>query len=130
MALKKASLGTTRLDIGEGDWLEVRTDISKRERNKLATYLPDRMVGDSSEEERRLTTGEAVELQTGLFAALVVGWSAELPCTVEEYLSLEPEDTDRIDTALAEHWKSLQPTKAEAKAAFRPRGAAREGSAN
>lgn len=130
MALRKAIGSTTRLDIGEGDWLEVRQDIDKRTRNKLASHLPSRIIGEVAEEERRLTTGEAVELQTGLFAALVVAWSADVPATIDEYLSLEPEDADRIDAALAEHWKSLQPTKQEAKAAFRPRGAAREGSAN
>lgn len=130
MALKKASLATKTLDIGEGDWLEVRTDIAKRERNKVASYLPDRFVGEQEDGERTLSTGEAVNLQTGLFAALVVAWSSDAPCTIEEYLSLEPEDADRIDVALADHWKSIQPTKAEAKAAFRPRGAARKGSSD
>ena len=130
MALKKANLGTTRLDIGDDDWLEVRTDISKRERNRVAAYMPARMIGDLPEEERKLTTGEAVELQTGLFSALVTAWSADQPCTVEEYLSLEPEDADRIDKALADHWASIQPTKAEATAAFRHRGAARARSAD
>lgn len=130
MALKKASGATTRLDIGDGDWLEVRTDIAKRERNKVAAYLPDRMIGDVPEEERRLSTGEAVNLQTGLFSALVVAWSADLPCTVDEYLSLEPEDADRIDSALAEHWRAIQPTKEEGKAAFRDGGAARKRAAD
>lgn len=129
MALKKASLATTRLDIGEGDWLEVRTDISKRERNKLAAYLPDRLVG-AGEENSSLSTAEAVNLQSGLFAALVTAWSSDAPCTVDEYLDLEPSDADRIDGALAEHWQGLQPTKAEAKAAFRDGRAARKGSSN
>ena len=130
MALKKASTETTQIPLGEGDYIIVRNQVSKRVRNAVAAHLPARIIGMAEDETPTLTTGEATELQTGLFEALVVGWSADAPATIDEYLDLEPEDADRIDKALAEHWQTLQPTKAEGKAAFRHGRAPRKGASN
>lgn len=117
MALRKASVESKRIDLAtEGDWIEVRTDIAKRDFNRFIKYLPGRDVG----EDGRLTPAEAVELQAGMFEALVVAWSLPDPATVEEYLALSNEGASELDEVLAEHFKSLQPTKQEEKVGFRP----------
>lgn len=115
--LRTASTETKRIDLGEGDYLDVRVEISKRDFNRFIAYLPGRSVG----EEERLTPSEATELQKGMFEALVVGWSLDTPATIDAYENLASEGATAIDTALAEHFQTLTPSKQEEKAAFRPR---------
>lgn len=104
------------------DWVKVRTDVAKRDFNRFIAFLPGREMSDDD----KLTAPEAVELQNGMFELLVVGWSmveedgTPVPATLDEYLALSNDASQALDTALAEHFKSLQPTKAEEKAAFRP----------
>lgn len=120
--LRKASVDTTRIYLGdeaEGedrDWIEVRTEIAKRDFNRFIKYLPGRAVSD----DEKLTPAEAVELQKGMFEALVVGWSLPQRPTIEEYEGLGTEGASAIDAVLAEHFNSLTPSKQEEKVAFRP----------
>lgn len=123
MALKSASTATTKLDLGEGDWVEVRTELAKREYKSLAAYFPDRVVN----EENKLTASEGVALQTGLFAALVTGWSADIPATIDNYEGLDSADAQRIDAALAEHFKTMVPSADEGKAVTTSRGSKLKG---
>lgn len=119
--LRKASVETTRIYLGDEadgeqrDWLDVRTEISKRDFNRFINYLPGRTVS----KDDKLTPGEAVELQKGMFEALVVGWSLSVPATVDEYELLETEGASAVDEALANHFNSLRPNKQEEKVAFR-----------
>lgn len=114
--LRKAETTTTRIPLGEDEWIEVRDEIAKRDFNRFIKYLPGREVN----EESKLTPAEATELQIGMFEALVVAWSADLPCDVEGYLALGTEGANAVDAALAEHFKTLNPSKEEEKAGFRP----------
>lgn len=114
--LRRASAETKRIDLGEGDWLDVRMEISKRDFNRFVAFMPGREVS----EDAGITAAEATELQKGMFEALVVGWSLDEAPSVEAYEGLVSEGAAAIDTALAEHFQSLQPTKAEEKAGFRP----------
>ena len=115
--LRKASTETTTIPLGdEGDFIVVRAEIAKRDFNRFISYLPGRSVS----EEDKLTPREATELQTGMFEALVTGWSLDVPATVEEYLALETEGAAAIDAALAEHFSTLTPSKQEEKVGFRP----------
>jgi len=99
------------------DFIEVRTDIAKRDFNRFISYLPGRTVN----EDEGMTPSEATELQKGLFETLVTGWSLDVEPTVAEYESLSNEGATAIDTALAEHFRALQPSKQEEKVAFRPK---------
>jgi len=114
--LRRASTETKQIDLGEGDFIVVRMDISKRDFNRFIAYLPGREVTKDS----GMTPSEATELQKGLFETLVTAWSLEEEPTVEAYENLSNEGATAIDSALAEHFKSLQPTKQEEKAGFRP----------
>lgn len=113
----KNRVAVLRDPTGEEDYVEVRTDISKRDFNRFIAFLPARTVS----EEEGMTPSEATELQKGLFETLVTGWSLDTPATVEEYEGLSNEGASEIDTALAEHFKSLQPSKQEEKVGFRPK---------
>jgi hypothetical protein len=105
-------------DPAEGeDWIAVRTDIAKRDFNRFVSYLPGRTVST----EEGMTPAEATELQKGLFETLVTGWSLEEAATLEAYESLSNEGASAIDTALAEHFKALQPSAQEEKVGFRPK---------
>ena len=114
--LRRASTETKQIDLDEGDFVVVRMDISKRDFNRFIAYLPGRTVS----EEDGMTPSEATELQKGLFETLVTAWSLDTEPTVEAYMDLSNEGATAIDTVLAEHFKSLQPTKQEEKAGFRP----------
>ena len=120
--LRRASTETKRIDLADGDFIEVRADISKRDFNRFIAYLPGREVTKA----QGMTPSEATELQKGLFETLVTAWSLPEDPTVEAYESLSNEGATAIDTALAEHFKSLQPDKGEEKAGFRPVEVARE----
>lgn len=98
------------------DFIAVRLEISKRDFNRFVAHMPSREVS----EESGMNAAEAVELQKGLFEALVVGWSLDAPAELAEYELLENEGATAIDTALAEHFRSLTPSKQEEKAGFRP----------
>lgn len=118
--LRKASVETTRIFLGEEgedrDWIDVRTEIAKRDFNKFIAFLPARTVT----KDDNLTPNEATELQKGLFETLVMGWSLDTEPTVEEYLSLDTEAATAVDEALAEHFNTLNPSKQEEKVSFRP----------
>lgn len=114
--LRRATTETQKIELGEGDFIVVRMDISKRDFNRFVSYLPSRTVS----EDNGMTPSEATELQKGLFETLVTAWSLDEEPTVEAYENLSNEGAAVIDTALAEHFKSLQPSKQEEKAAFRP----------
>lgn len=133
--LRKASVETKKIALpveytGEGDdkvavlrdpaegedFVEVRLEISKRDFNRFIAYMPGREVSV----ETGINATEAVELQKGMFEALVVGWSLPEPATIAAYESLENEGATAIDTAVAEHFKSMTPSKQEEKVGFRP----------
>lgn len=99
------------------DFIEVRLEIAKRDFNRFISYLPGREVT----KESGMTPAEATELQKGFFETLVTGWSLDTEPTVDEYEGLENEGATAIDTALAEHFKTLQPSKQEEKVGFRPK---------
>lgn len=109
--LRLASVETEKLPISpDGDWIEVRTEISKKERNSLIKKMPMR----PDIEETGMTPSEGVEFQTELFAALALSWSAEFDCNRDNYLGLPPEAADAVDQALASHFAKMIPTKDEA----------------
>jgi len=111
MGLRRANTGTVNVPVGEdGDFLTVRQGISKRDFNALLKALPADYNADAG-----FTPGTASDFTVGLFSALVVGWSSDLPCTVEEYLALEVSDAGDVDTALLEHFNNLSPSAAERK---------------
>jgi hypothetical protein len=107
--LKFASAETTRLDLGDGDWLDVRSDVSKRDFNNLIKKMPQDI-----DPSGKVTMGQATDLGVALFDTLVTGWSFEgEDATVDNYLRLNRAAADVIDSKLGEHFSSLTPTKEE-----------------
>lgn len=106
--LRLASTDTVTLDLGDGDSITVRSDITKRVFNSLVAHMPS-----DFDEKKGLTPAQGVEFQKGLFEALVVGWSMPIPASVENYLDLAPEAAAVIDTALADHFSKLTPSRDE-----------------
>ena len=93
----------------ESDTITVHEELDKRQRNALMSLMPTR----PDVQETGLTLAEGTEFQTALFRALVVGWSADMPCTVDEYLGLDTTSANLIDMALALHFQTMIPTKVE-----------------
>lgn len=109
--LRLANTAGKNLPLGdEGDFITVREEISKKERNALISKMPLR----DDLEETGLTATEGVNFQTDLFEALVIGWSAEFDCTVDNYLALPPDAADALDEVLAKYFADMMPTKEEA----------------
>lgn len=115
MGLRFASTTTERIDLGEGDWIEARSEISKGTFKKIMQLMPQKELRDTKDDKQTLTLtqGEAVEYQSALFGALVVAWSLPDPPTVEAYERLENESASVIDKALGEHFGKLSPSKEE-----------------
>jgi hypothetical protein len=116
MALRLVPKTTVRLDIGDdGDYIDVREDISRRQFNALLGKLPAEGLGD----EGTISFSVASTFSEGLFDAFVEGWSVEdakgkpVAATVDNYNELSRESSQLIDTAISEHFNSLTPDSQE-----------------
>lgn len=122
--LRLASQGTKRLDLGDGDFLEVREDLTKKVFNSLMSFMPDREVN----EEKGISPQEGAVFARGLFETLVVGWSLPDDPTVENYDALSSEAANVVDAALVEHFASLAPNKEEMSKVTTSQGSRRKAS--
>lgn len=104
-----ASEDTKRLELGEGDWLDVRSDLSKRDFNRLMAAMPSREIS----EESGLTIEEGMKFAESLFETLVVAWSAPGDVSVDNYLNLSREAAQAVDEALINHFGEISPTPDE-----------------
>jgi hypothetical protein len=106
--LRLASTDTKRVDLGDGDYLELRSDLSKRDFNGILKGLPA-----DYDTEKGFTPGQADDFTMSLFATLVVGWSLDVPPTVENYLALERSAASAVDEALMAHLNNVSPDAKE-----------------
>lgn len=115
MGLRFASEAVKRIDLGEGDFIAVREEVSKGAFKRIMQLMPQKEINTDEAEDAKLTLtqGEAVEYQTALFAALVVGWSLDRPPTIENYEALENESASEIDRVLGEHFNGINAKKEE-----------------
>ena len=115
MALRLVSNAPTRIDLGDGDWLDVRSDISKKQFNTLLKALP---AGFG--EENSFTPGESDDFVAAIFEAFILDWSLvdeegnPVPATRENYDNLERQAATIVDTAIMEHFNAQNPTDEEA----------------
>lgn len=117
--LKFASKESKRIELGEGDFIEVKKDLSKREFNALMAAMPNREITT----ENGLTLTEGLEFQKALFEALVTGWSIPEDATLENYLDLDQAASKLIDEKLIEHFGEIAPSDNEtSKAVTSPAG--------
>jgi len=123
--LQKATQETKKLFLDEEktEFLEVLVDLSKRQFNTIVGFMP----GKISDEPGNMTVAQATDFQKVLFTELVVGWSLDEPTTGETYDALTADAGNAIDTALSEHFASLNPGKAESKAPSTSRGSSPKG---
>ncbi len=122
--LRKASQETKKLFLDEEqtEFLEVLTDISKRDFNAIVGFMPGKVGDDVS-----MTVAQATDFQKMLFVELVKGWSLDEPPTAEAYESLSAEAGNAVDMALSEHFSALNPGKSESKAPSTSRGSSAKG---
>lgn len=104
MALRLAKSETTKIDLGDGDYIEVVTDVSKRDFNRLIAAMPQDV-----DEKKGLTPTQGTQFQVALFEILVRGWSLDVAPTSDEYLNLDRASADAVDAKLVEHFGSLTP---------------------
>lgn len=110
--LKLADTSATQaLRHESGDFLEVRSALSKREINMILGSLPSEMFQTAG--KAQFGFNEAAGTAEALFKALVVAWSLPDPATTESYLALEGEPAAWVDKVLFEHFDSLQMGKDE-----------------
>lgn len=105
MALRRATDELLPIDIGDGDTISVKKEISKRDFNLLIAAMPQDV-----DTEKGLTPQAATDFQTALFEIFVSEWSMGSVPSVDEYLGLLREDAERIDAALMEHFSNITPT--------------------
>lgn len=105
MTLRLANKETTKLDLGDGDWLEVVQDVSKGDFNKLIASMPSDIVDN----KKGLTPVQGTQFQTALFETLVKSWSLDAPVTAENYLGLSKDSASIVDDKLIEYFSTLTP---------------------
>lgn len=109
--LRTAATTTKTLMLDETDYIEVRTDISKREFNELIANMPAGVEKDGT----GLSMADATKFQEYLFGALVVGWSLDTAASIEEYNNLSAEAGQAVDEKLGQHFENIIPSSAEGK---------------
>jgi hypothetical protein len=116
MGFRIVPRSTDKIDMGDGDYIEVRKGLSKGDFRKILERLPD----DFSDENKGFNPAEAEEFTTGVFDALVVSWSAKdeegkaIPATLESYLTLlDRETAQEVDLKLFEYFNALGVSEAE-----------------
>lgn len=111
--LRLASKETKRITLEGDEYIEVKTDVSKRDFNRLLQVLPSTFTEDG------LTPATMSDFTDFLFDLLVVGWSlvdengAPVPTTLENYNELSRDAALAVDAALVEHFNSLTPGDGE-----------------
>lgn len=114
MALRLVSNAPERIDLGDGDWLDVRSDISKKQFNTLLKSLPEGFGDDNS-----FTPGESDDFVAAIFEAFILDWSLvdeageAVPATRENYDNLTREAATIVDTAIMEHFNAQSATDEE-----------------
>lgn len=123
--LRMASQETKQLflDKEKTEFLEVLTDLSKRQFNEIVSLMP----GKVGEEVGNMTVAEATSFQRALFVLLVKGWSLDGAPTGEAYDNLTADAGNAIDLALSNHFAELNPGKAESKGPSTSRGSSAKG---
>lgn len=118
MSLRLARTSTTRLDIGDdGDFIDVKQDITRRAFNELISSIPRGAVG--GEDNDTIDFAVASDFSQGLFGAFAVAWSvvaedgAAVPCNIDNYNELSRDSAQLIDTAISEHFSALTPDAKE-----------------
>lgn len=100
---------TKPIPLGEdGDYIVVKSDISKRVFNRLLGIMPRQKA-----EGEDFTIEDGLNFQQSLFDIFVVGWSLDVPATLDNYLDLSTEAAEAVDAAVAKHFESLTLTKDE-----------------
>jgi len=105
-----ASKDTDTVNIGDGNFLELKRELSKRDFRRLIDNLPKGYDSDSGLE---FTPGSADDFVQVLFTMLVEGWSLDVPATLENYLDLTQDAAREIDAALVEHFNAMTPSEEE-----------------
>lgn len=100
--LKFASANAKRIDLGDGDWIEVSEDISRRDFNQIIGLMPDGWDG-----QNEFTLPQQLEFAKALFSGLVKGWSLPDQPTIDNYLRLDRESSGVIDRALTQHFTEI-----------------------
>ncbi len=108
MGLRKAGQ-TTRLELSDGDYLEVKKKLSQRDRETLLNEMPETAEGVS------LTPQQGLQVVHVLFDLLVTGWSLDEPVSLDAYLDLEDDSADEVNNKIVEYFGSLMPVTPDEK---------------
>ena len=109
--LRKANTVPKKIELDdEGSYIEVSTEISKGDFNRLVEVMPDAV-----DEADGISPLQGIKLMSDFFEVFVKGWSLDEPVTVDAYLALPKDAADAIDTKLMEHFTSLSPSEPERK---------------
>ncbi len=128
MGLRLAARDNKRIDLSDGAWIEVSSEMSKRDFISVMSGLPD-SAAKVEGEKASLNIRDAGAFQRLLFDVLVKSWSLDVPVSVEAYLDLERTGADEIDSVLVKHFTAeVAPAEAEPGKPLTSRGKQPKGS--
>ena len=111
MALRLVSANTTRLDIGDdGDWIEVKEDLSRRDFNRIISTLPVNREGLNTDE---IDLDTATSFAEALFDVFVEDWSVtdgdsnKVKANVANYQLLDRASSQLIDSQLSDYFNGV-----------------------
>jgi hypothetical protein len=110
--------GTTRLDLSEGDWIEVKTELDYGEQQQLriASMQPLALERDMSLENLQIQLNPFL-LRQKLIELYLTDWSFRdeedrpVPLSRTTLLSLDPETVDEMEAAINAHAAAVKAAK-------------------
>jgi hypothetical protein len=109
MGFRVVPKATNKIDMGDGDFIEVKAGLTKGDFRKVLERLPDDFKGDAD-----FNPLEADQFTVGIFDALVVSWTAKdedgnpVPATIDGYMNvLDRATASAVDLALFEYFNNL-----------------------
>lgn len=115
--MKFTTPGTTRIDFPDGDWIEVRNELSVGDERRYRSRGLGRMsgMGSAKNGEERDVSIEINWEDLGLarVEAYLVDWSDKRKVSPATIRALDPKDFDKIDTAIQAHIAKVAEEKAK-----------------
>lgn len=110
---------STRLEIGDGDWVEVKNELTAGERKKmLASGLTHVQGKQNADPDEDVTVGiDFKKYGLSKVAAYILDWNAKdeqsrpVPYSIEAIQQLDQDTFDRIEKALDAHIEAQREAK-------------------
>lgn len=120
MAFRFVKISTTRIDMGDGDWIEIKVELTAGEQRSLQSAGLGGMTRSESDSERVEIGVDWAKFSLARSLAYVVDWNAKdedgtpVPFDADTLKGLDDESLKRIEAAITKHIEARDAAKKKA----------------